>query len=73
MKTTFAIALLTGALSATLNAQDIAWGARAYLQRGDSPFATADAYLLLENFEDGVLDLPGVTASKGIVVGPGPT
>jgi len=73
MKMTFAIALLLGALGTASHAQGTLWGGHPYLQRGDSPFATPNAYLLLENFEDGAFNLPGVTASTGFVMGPGPT
>lgn len=40
----------------------------------DSPFATADfsgGYFHLENFEDGLLNTPGASASGGGVTGPG--
>ena len=43
-----------------------------YLSAADSPFAgNSFTYFHLENFEDGALNTPGVTASNGVVVGPG--
>ena len=49
-------------------------GPSSYLSFSDSPFAslTFNEYFYLEDFEDGLLDTPGVLASAGAVVGPGP-
>ena len=45
----------------------------AYLSSADSPFTGISfTYFHLENFEDGLLNTPGVTASAGQVQGPGP-
>lgn len=42
-----------------------------YRQASDSPFyGTSFSFFHLENFEDGALNTPGVTASGGVVVGP---
>jgi Ca2+-binding RTX toxin-like protein len=46
-----------------------------YLSQDDSPFGGSDggadfAYFHLEDFEDGELNVPGVTASAGAVIGP---
>ena len=48
-------------------------GPTPYLQLSASPFAAIDfsnGYFHLENFEDGVLDTPGITASSGRVARP---
>lgn len=48
-------------------------GPSPYSQFADSPFAaTSFAYFHLEDFEDGLLNTPGLTASAGAVNGPGP-
>ena len=44
-----------------------------YLQASDSPFRSSNfSYFFLENFEDGLLNTPGVTSPSGRVIGPGP-
>ncbi|MEO6032616.1 MAG: PEPxxWA-CTERM sorting domain-containing protein [Burkholderiaceae bacterium] len=46
-------------------------GPTPYLSFLDSPFASGSfVYFHLEDFEDGLLDSPGVTASAGSVLGP---
>ncbi len=58
-------ALLAGPLTA--NASLI--GPTPYLSSADSPFAgTFFNYFYLEDFEDGLLNTPGVTASNGMVL-----
>jgi hypothetical protein len=48
-------------------------GPVAYLSAADSPFVGSDfAYFHLEDFEDGVLSVPGVAVSAGVVLGPEP-
>jgi hypothetical protein len=48
-------------------------GPSPYLQFSDSPFYGNNlGYFYLENFEDGALNTPGVTASGGFIMGPGP-
>lgn len=54
-------ALLVG-LSTGVHAQML--GPSAYLSAADSPFAS-DPNLVIETFEDGLLNVPGVTASAG--------
>lgn len=64
-------ALLLGAAAAAAHAQLL--GPTPYLSAADSPFATwTFDYFHLEDFEDGALNTPGVTASIGVVLGPGP-
>lgn len=47
-------------------------GPTPYLSLADSPFAGGSfAYFHLENFEDGLLNTPGVSAAIGTVSGPG--
>ncbi|MDB6053642.1 MAG: hypothetical protein JWN25_1165 [Verrucomicrobiales bacterium] len=48
-------------------------GPSSYTQPSNSPFAAEILYgsVVLENFEDGLLNIPGVTASAGAVTGPG--
>ena len=44
-----------------------------YLSFADSPFVGGTyQYFYLEDFEDGALNTPGVTASEGVVLGPDP-
>jgi len=60
----FAAALL-GAPSAA-HAAPIFYGPTPYLSAANSPFAGGSyTYFYLENFEDGLLNTPGVTASAG--------
>ncbi len=48
-------------------------GPTAYLQASDSPFsALTFDYFYLENFEDNLFNVPGVTKSTGNIIGPGP-
>lgn len=54
------------AAAALGSAQDL--GPTPYLSAGDSPLAGPG--LVLENFEDGTINLPGVTANHGLVIGP---
>lgn len=41
-----------------------------YLSEADSPFNLSASGVYLENFEDGLLNTPGVVANMGIVIGP---
>lgn len=41
-----------------------------YLSEADSPYAGVDGWVL-ENFEDGLLNIPGVSIDTGVVIGPG--
>lgn len=43
-----------------------------YLSEADSPFDLSVSGAYLENFEDGLLNTPGVVANMGSVLGPGP-
>jgi hypothetical protein len=67
---------LVGVVSGSALAQTTLFGPSAYLSVADSPFAT-DPGLLVETFEDGLFNLPGVSAVPGastftpIVSGPG--
>lgn len=65
--------LAAGALGALVApAVASATGVSSYLSFADSPFAGgAYSFFHLEDFEDGALDVPGVTASTGSVLGPG--
>lgn len=68
---------LVGVASGSAVAQTTLFGPSAYLSVADSPFAS-DPGLLVETFEDGVFDLPGVSAVPGastftpFVSAPGP-
>ncbi len=71
MKTLLAaVALAT--LPFTLQAQTF-FGPTPYLQQSDSPFNSQiiAGTVLLETFEDGLFNIPGVSASDGTVIGPG--
>jgi hypothetical protein len=47
-------------------------GPTPYLSSLDSPFnGPVFSYFFLENFEDGLLNVPGVTASAGSLIPPG--
>ncbi len=59
-----AVLLSCGSLA---NADWTLYGATPYLSAADSPFdGSGLAYFYLEDFEDGLLNTPGVTASAGI-------
>lgn len=51
-------------------AQAVYLGPSSYLSAADSPFTGSFAYSHLENFEDGVLNTPGVAASGGVAIAP---
>lgn len=60
------------ALGGAADANATSYGPSAYLSFADSPFdGLGFSSFYLEDFEDGALDTPGVTASGGFVVGPG--
>lgn len=60
------IALLLAAAGESLAATPL--GPSPYLSFADSPYAgTGFNYFYLENFEDGVFNVPGVTASTGVI------
>ena len=62
--------LLAGLLSASAAFGGLL-GPTPYLSSADSPFAGGSfSYFHLENFEDGLLNTPGVTANAGIVLAP---
>jgi hypothetical protein len=64
--------LTTGIASCTEPAAADLFGPSPYLAAADSPFATVVFdYFHLENFEDGLLNVPGVTRSTGNIIGPG--
>jgi hypothetical protein len=67
------VALLTiGITSCTKFATADLYGPSPYMAAADSPFATvAFDYFHLENFEDGLLNVPGVIRSTGNIIGPG--
>lgn len=48
----------------------VVFGPTAYLSAADSPFQNSFGWQL-EDFEDGLLNLPGVTTSTGSAIGPG--
>lgn len=55
-------------ISFAIHATTTFFGPTPYLSFSDSPFANqSHDYFYLENFEDGVLNTPGVTASPGWV------
>ncbi|MFO0875467.1 MAG: hypothetical protein U0575_16065 [Phycisphaerales bacterium] len=62
-------------LASAAAAQTAFLGPTPYLSKADSPFDLNDLgyTFVLEDFEDGTLDLPGVFLSVGSVKGPGPT
>ncbi|MBL8218646.1 MAG: PEP-CTERM sorting domain-containing protein [Bryobacterales bacterium] len=63
--------LLAGFLSATATFAATFYGPTPYLSASNSPFTgTSFSYFHLEDFEDGSLNTPGVTANTGIVLGP---
>jgi hypothetical protein len=58
--------------AATAEAATVFGPIRPYEQFSDSPFAGQSfTYFHLETFEEGALTAPGVTASAGVVLGPG--
>ena len=60
-----------GSIVYSFGAQSL-WALSFYLSEADSPFNGYDFdSFYLENFEDGLLNVPGVSASTGSVVGPG--
>lgn len=67
------MALLAPAVGGAAEAQTFS-GPTPYLSRNDSPFLSGilDGSITLETFESGTLAAPGVTASAGAVLGPGP-
>jgi len=79
MKTTTALAtvlLATGMVSQAQAATATFLTSAPYLQFADSPFAaiaSGNPNFFVEDFEDGALNTPGVTASFGTVVGVGVT
>ncbi|MEO8037426.1 MAG: PEP-CTERM sorting domain-containing protein [Betaproteobacteria bacterium] len=66
-------ALLAGTLAALPAAQAAYLGPTPYLSFADSPFNGQPmfSWFHLEDFEDGALNTPGVSASAGGVLGPG--
>jgi hypothetical protein len=65
-------AAAAGVLSATPAAAVAYLGPSGYLSAADSPFGGVTfSYFHLENFEDGALNTPGLSAVGGSVVGPG--
>jgi len=65
-------ALALGALVSGLAGAQTLLGPTPYLSQADSPFAAAitGGTVLLETFEDGLLNVPNVTASAGAPIGP---
>jgi hypothetical protein len=62
-----AFAVATG-FAARADASSIIYSPTPYLQAADSPFSSVSfSYFWLENFEDGLFNTPGVTASAGVV------
>lgn len=63
---------LAVALPLSFTANAVPLGPTAYLSSADSPFSpfTGFTYFYLENFEDGLLNTPGVIASAGAPFGP---
>lgn len=71
-RTTTAALLAVAAVLAAPAAGAALLHSSSYASFADSPFsALTFDYFLLENFESGSLAVPGVTASAGIVAGPG--
>ncbi|HMN96569.1 MAG TPA: hypothetical protein PKC43_09140 [Phycisphaerales bacterium] len=64
-----ALAAFVPALAA---AESIFYGPSPYLSRADNPIYISPYTHLLEDFEDGTMDLPGVMLSAGSVRGPSP-
>jgi len=63
----FVLAVAALAVSSSVQAAPASfYGPTPYVQASDSPFTTAGlTYYYLEDFEDGLLNTPGVTASAG--------
>lgn len=71
MKMSFA-AVVAATLFATTAAQATLYGPSVYLSASDSPFAAATFdYFHLEDFEDHLFNVPGVSASAGYVTSTG--
>ena len=66
-------AVALGALVSGLASAQTLLGPTPYLSQADSPFAAAitGGTVVLETFEDGLLNVPNVTASAGAPFGPG--
>ncbi len=74
MKHAITVLLFTSALTAPVGAlqQQTWWGGSPYVSSRDGPLESGGAGFVRETFEDGRFDLPGVTASPGQVMPPGP-
>jgi hypothetical protein len=67
-----AIAIALGLITSSATQAATPLGPSPYLSFADSPFVgTNFSYFYLENFEDGALNVPGVSADKGVVSGVG--
>lgn len=67
------LALLAGFLPWPVKSAPVFLGPIAYKSFADSPFKSRNFdYFHLEDFEDGALNMPGVTAPSGGVTSPGP-
>lgn len=64
------VASLVGGVASQASAQVVEYGPSEYFQFSDSPFSGLNN-MTLEDFEDGLLNVPGVTASTGSIVNPG--
>jgi hypothetical protein len=71
MKSLYAVTISSFALLAAVASSQV--GPTPYLQASDSPWASllGNGMFYLEDFQDGSLNTPGVSASTGSVIGPG--
>lgn len=61
---------IVAAWPSSARADAIYFGPTPYLQPGDSPFSgLGAAYAYVEDFEDGLVNTPGLTSSGGLVIG----
>ena len=64
--------ILVGLLTAGAGFAATLYGPTPYLRASDSPFAGGSfSYFHLEDFEDGAMNTPGLSANAGIVLAPG--
>ena len=69
MKRLIATIVLSLGMPCTITSADFI-GPLPYLSQADSPFDLSAPGAYLEDFEDGLLNTPGVAASVGSVMGP---
>jgi len=70
-RSTLCLGIAGASIFAASASADIFVGDAPYLSAEDSPFQSTDNELIIENFEDGALNVFGVSATAGRVRGPG--